>query len=82
MLSEISSDLCIGDIYDMVALFNQMLSSTLSSLVSLGGGLIMCIATSWRLSILAFTTIGPITLVIRIYSKWAKNITRYIRNKD
>lgn len=30
----------------------------------------MCLYISWRLSILAFTTIGPITLVFAIYSKY------------
>lgn len=40
------------------------------------GGLVMCLYTSWRLSILAFTTIGPIVLVYRVYAKWSRQVTK------
>eukprot|EP01127_Copromyxa_protea_P014688 TRINITY_DN4142_c0_g1_i3.p1 TRINITY_DN4142_c0_g1~~TRINITY_DN4142_c0_g1_i3.p1 ORF type:complete len:887 (+),score=187.45 TRINITY_DN4142_c0_g1_i3:40-2700(+) len=56
----------------------SMLNTLLSSLIKLGGGLVMCLLTSWRLSILSFTTIGPITLIVREYSDWARIISKKI----
>eukprot|EP01128_Nolandella_sp_AFSM9_P007822 TRINITY_DN4407_c0_g1_i1.p1 TRINITY_DN4407_c0_g1~~TRINITY_DN4407_c0_g1_i1.p1 ORF type:complete len:948 (-),score=189.43 TRINITY_DN4407_c0_g1_i1:48-2849(-) len=67
-----------SDVYGMVSPVQSLLSTFLSSLLYLGGGLVMCLYTSWRLSVLAFTTIGPIVLVYRVYSKWSRNINRQI----
>eukprot|EP01125_Pyxidicula_operculata_P018213 TRINITY_DN6461_c0_g1_i2.p1 TRINITY_DN6461_c0_g1~~TRINITY_DN6461_c0_g1_i2.p1 ORF type:complete len:857 (+),score=171.12 TRINITY_DN6461_c0_g1_i2:240-2810(+) len=62
----------------MISPVQTMLSTLLAALISLVGGLIMCIYTSWRLSILAFTTIGPIILIVRAYAKWSKRINSQI----
>jgi len=62
----------------MIAPAQSMLSTLLSSFISLFGGLIMCFYTSWRLSILALTTIGPIIMVVRVYAKWSGRINKQI----
>eukprot|EP01126_Amoeba_proteus_P067528 TRINITY_DN9992_c0_g2_i5.p1 TRINITY_DN9992_c0_g2~~TRINITY_DN9992_c0_g2_i5.p1 ORF type:complete len:835 (-),score=170.10 TRINITY_DN9992_c0_g2_i5:103-2607(-) len=62
----------------MVAPVQSLLSSLLSSLIQLVGGLVMCLWTSWRLALLAFTTIGPITLLFQEYSEWAAVISKSI----
>eukprot|EP01123_Difflugia_compressa_P012228 TRINITY_DN5157_c0_g1_i1.p1 TRINITY_DN5157_c0_g1~~TRINITY_DN5157_c0_g1_i1.p1 ORF type:complete len:555 (-),score=88.05 TRINITY_DN5157_c0_g1_i1:15-1595(-) len=62
----------------MIAPAQSMLSTLLSSFISLLGGLVMCLYTSWRLSVLAFTTIGPIIIVVRVYSKWSRRINHQI----
>jgi len=62
----------------MIAPAQTMISTLLSSIISLFGGLLMCIYTSWRLSILAFTTIGPIIIIVRVYSKWSRRINSQI----
>lgn len=67
-----------GDVYAMVQPVQSALATLLSSFVMLAGGLVMCLYTSWRLSILAFTTIGPIVLVYRVYAKWSGQINKEI----
>jgi ABC-type nickel/cobalt efflux system permease component RcnA len=39
-----------------------------SNFLLLTGGLAMCLWTSWRLSMLAFTSIGPIIYITAIYA--------------
>ena len=56
---------------------NLVFSTLLSSIITLCGGLVMCIFTSWRLSLLAFTTVGPIVLVTKVYAKWAQKIAKW-----
>lgn len=43
-----------------------MLGSLFSNIFLLGGGMVMCFVTSWRLSMLAFTTVGPIYHVTQV----------------
>ncbi len=44
------------------------------AVLTLAGGLVMCLRTSWRLSLLAFTILGPLTVVTSAYSKWAAKL--------
>lgn len=67
-----------NDANAMISPISTVMTTFLTSLIMLCGGLFMCFYTSWRLSILAFTTIGPITLLYRIYSKWSKQINKEI----
>jgi len=62
----------------MVSPIRSALAIFLTSSFSLIGGLIMCLNTSWRLSILAFTTIGPIVLLFRMYANWSRQLNREI----
>lgn len=54
------------------------LPTLLANVILLVGGVVMCFATSWRLSMLAFTTVLPIMHVTRSYAKWSSNINRQI----
>eukprot|EP01119_Soliformovum_irregulare_P019240 TRINITY_DN6045_c0_g2_i1.p1 TRINITY_DN6045_c0_g2~~TRINITY_DN6045_c0_g2_i1.p1 ORF type:complete len:919 (+),score=271.48 TRINITY_DN6045_c0_g2_i1:119-2875(+) len=67
-----------SDSNSMLTPINSVLTSFLSALLALMGGLVMCLYTSWRLSVLALTTIGPITLLFRIYSTWSRDVQSQI----
>jgi ATP-binding cassette subfamily B protein len=56
----------------------SMLTTLLNNGILLIGGLVMCFYTSWRLSMLAFTTIGPIVYLTNTYAKWSRGIYRDI----
>merc|ERR1711871_491819 len=64
----------------MVSPLRTLLNSLLGNGFSLIGGLVMCLYTSWKLSILAFTAIGPIIYVTGVYARWSRNINRQIRS--
>ena len=67
-----------GDTRAMIQPLQFTLSSTLSNLILLIGGVVMCFITSWRLSMLAFTTILPIMHVTEVYAKWSGKINKEI----
>lgn len=66
------------DVYAMVAPCQTVLASFLSNFLQLGGGLVLCFITSWRLSILAITTIIPISQLSRHYAVWSGLINKQI----
>jgi ABC-type multidrug transport system fused ATPase/permease subunit len=66
------------DTYAMVSPLNTILNSLVSNVLLLFGGLVMCLYTSWRLSLLAFTSIGPIIYVTSVYAKWSRGINHQI----
>lgn len=55
----------------MLAPVQTYLASVLGYVLSLVGGFIMCVRTSFRLSILAFTILGPLSMVVYTYAAWA-----------
>ena len=55
-----------------------MMSTLLSNTLLLVGGVTMCFVTSWRLSMLAFATVGPVVHVTSVYADWSKNLNRRI----
>lgn len=65
-----------NNVSSMLAPVKSLLVTVVSSTILLIGGLFMILINSWRLSILAFTTVGPIMLILRIYSKWSRNINK------
>jgi ABC-type multidrug transport system fused ATPase/permease subunit len=67
-----------GDVNAMISPVQSALAATVSSGLQLVGGLILCIHTSFRLSMLALTVIGPIVLIFRIYAQWSKGINKQI----
>ncbi|KAH3759497.1 ATP-binding cassette transporter, subfamily B, member 4, group TAP protein PpABCB4 MET type [Pelomyxa schiedti] len=67
-----------GDTLAMVGPAQGILSELLTNVITLVGGLIMCLVTSWKLSLLAFTTIGPILLITKFYAKWSRHVTKEI----
>eukprot|EP01090_Pellita_catalonica_P010235 TRINITY_DN2169_c0_g2_i2.p1 TRINITY_DN2169_c0_g2~~TRINITY_DN2169_c0_g2_i2.p1 ORF type:complete len:607 (-),score=91.41 TRINITY_DN2169_c0_g2_i2:35-1597(-) len=62
----------------VVAPFQTALSTFLSSTISLFGGLVMALYVSWKLSLLAFTTIGPVILLFRMYASFSRVVSRQI----
>ncbi len=54
------------------------LSSALNNMLLLLGGCAMCVATSWRLSVLAFCALYPISVITREYAIWSSIINRDI----
>ena len=66
------------DISAMVNPIYSTLGSLLSNVILLLGGVIMCFVTSWRLSMLAFTTILPMMHVTSVYADWSGGINRRI----
>ena len=58
-----------GDVRAMVSPLQYTFSTFLSNTVLLIGGVVMCFYTSWRLSMLAFTTVLPIMHVTESYAK-------------
>jgi len=67
-----------GDIRAMTNPIFQALPTLLSNLVLLVGSVVMCFVTSWRLSMLAFTTILPVMHVTKSYAEWSGRINRDI----
>ena len=73
LTSRLSSDTAA-----MTSPMQTVLSSTLSNMLLLGGGFVMCLLTSWRLTTLAMTAIYPIIVVTRTYAKWSSQINKRI----
>lgn len=68
-----------NDVQVVVQPVRQLMSSILTNVLRLCGGLFMCFFTSWKLTLLASTMIGPIVYLTRIYAVWSKNINLAIR---
>lgn len=66
------------DVSAMVSPCTTMLGTLFSSTVLLFGGCAMCFATSWRLSMLAFTSVGPIIHITQAYAGWSRRLNREI----
>jgi ABC-type multidrug transport system fused ATPase/permease subunit len=67
-----------NDVSFMISPIQTMMSTLLSNVFLLVGGIALCFYTSWRLSILAFTTIGPIIHVTQVYATWSQWLNRRI----
>ena len=66
------------DSMQMIAPLRNALGTLLSASISLVGGLVMCLATSWKLSMLAFTSIFPVLTVTAVYAEWSSKLNREI----
>jgi len=71
LISRLTNDLDL-----MMAPIQSSLSSLLSNVLILVGGMIMCFIKSYRLSMLAFVTVGPITYLWDQYAQWSKGLAR------
>eukprot|EP00978_Attheya_sp_CCMP212_P011072 scaffold27023_cov49-Attheya_sp.AAC.1 len=71
LISRLTNDLDL-----MMAPIQSSLSSLLSNVLLLIGGMIMCFIKSYRLSMLAFVTVGPITYLWEQYAQWSKGLAR------
>ena len=65
-----------NDLDLMMSPIQTSLSSLLSNFLLLIGGLIMCLIKSYRLSMLAFVTVGPISFLWNQYAVWSKGLAR------
>jgi len=67
-----------NDIGFMVTPIQSMLGTLISNSMLLFGGIVLSFTTSWTLSMLAFTTIGPIIHVAQLYAAWSRQLNRRI----
>jgi ATP-binding cassette subfamily B protein len=65
-----------NDVSSMAEPVNWMLSALLRNCISLIGGFVMCFFISWKLSMLAFTTMAPIMHITAVYSRWSRELNR------
>ncbi|CAK9204177.1 unnamed protein product [Sphagnum jensenii] len=65
-----------NDVASMAEPVNWMLSALLRNFLALGGGFLMCFIISWKLSMLAFTTMAPIMQITAVYSRWSRELNR------
>lgn len=71
LISRLTNDLDM-----MMSPIQSSLSSLLNNILILIGGMVMCFIQSYRLSMLAFVTIGPITYLWNLYAQWSKGLAR------
>ncbi|KAL2630546.1 hypothetical protein R1flu_015232 [Riccia fluitans] len=65
-----------NDVSSMAEPINWMLSSIVRNAVALVGAFILCFSISWKLSMLAFTTMAPIMHITAVYSRWSRELNR------
>ncbi|KAH8067812.1 ATPase [Aureococcus anophagefferens] len=70
--------LCFQDVNQMTQPLTTLVGTLTSAMISLVGGVAMAFYTSWRLSMLAFTTVGPIMHVTQAYAQWSREQNRKI----
>eukprot|EP00922_Rhytidocystis_sp_ex-Travisia-forbesii_P036102 GHVS01053579.1.p1 GENE.GHVS01053579.1~~GHVS01053579.1.p1 ORF type:complete len:879 (+),score=148.29 GHVS01053579.1:45-2639(+) len=68
----------ILDANAMVEPVGVLLNIFLSNVLVVLGGLVLCLYTSWKLTVLAFTSIGPIMYLTGLYSQWSRSLNRDI----
>lgn len=71
LISRLTNDLDL-----MMAPIQSSLSSLLSNVLILFGGMVMCFMKSYRLSMLAFVTVGPISYLWEQYAVWSRGLAR------
>jgi ABC-type multidrug transport system fused ATPase/permease subunit len=71
LISRLTNDLDL-----MMSPIQSSLSSLLSNILILFGGMVMCFYKSYRLSMLAFVTVGPISYLWEQYALWSKGLAR------
>ncbi|CAE8636385.1 unnamed protein product, partial [Polarella glacialis] len=68
-----------NDVAAVVQPVRQIMNTLLVNMLRLVGGLFMCLFTSWKLTILASTMIGPVVYLTGVYAKWSKKLNLSIR---
>jgi ABC-type multidrug transport system fused ATPase/permease subunit len=61
-----------GNVSSMLSPLQSTFQTLLSNLILLAGSLVMCFVISWRLSMLAFTTLAPIIYMTSAYARWSR----------
>jgi len=78
MTGQLSSRMT-NDVTSVVQPVRQLMNTFLSNLILFAGGLVMCLITSWRLTLLASVFIGPLVYITGVYARWSRTITMKIR---
>ncbi|KAL2623801.1 hypothetical protein R1flu_008046 [Riccia fluitans] len=65
-----------NDVSSMAEPINWMLSSIVRNAIALVGAFVLCFSISWKLSMLAFTTMAPIMHITAVYSRWSRELNR------
>jgi ATP-binding cassette subfamily B protein len=68
-----------NDVAAVVQPVRQIMNTLMANVLKLIGGLFMCLFTSWKLTVLASTMIGPVVYLTGVYAKWSKQINLAIR---
>lgn len=68
-----------NDVAAVVQPVRQIMNTLLTNSLRLAGGLFMCFFTSWKLTLLASTMIGPVVYLTGVYAKWSRSINLSIR---
>lgn len=68
--------LLTNDLDLMMSPIQSSLSSLLNNILILIGGMAMCFIHSYRLSMLALVTAGPISYLWGLYAEWSKGLAR------
>ncbi|CAK9095213.1 unnamed protein product [Durusdinium trenchii] len=68
-----------NDVAAVVQPVRQIMNTFLTSILRLVGGLFMCLFTSWKLTVLAATMIGPVVYLTGVYARWSKQVNMSIR---
>ena len=67
------------DLMQMLQPLNWAISQMLQAMLSLSGGLFMCLFVSWKLSMLAFTSIFPVIVITQTYAEWSSRLNLEMR---
>lgn len=78
MIGELTSRMT-NDVTATAEPLGQVLDTVLQQGLLLIGGGIMCWKTSWQLTILAVTLLGPVIYLTGVYARWSKGINLQIR---
>lgn len=65
-----------NDVSAMAEPLNWQLSTLVRNVAALAGGVVLSFYTSWKLSMLAFTTMAPIMHITAVYSRWSRELNR------
>ena len=66
------------DCTNLTAPCNTVMSLAAQNLVVILGGLVMCFWVCWRLAMVSFAVVMPITFLIKRYARWSQTLNREI----
>ncbi|CAK0794267.1 unnamed protein product [Prorocentrum cordatum] len=67
-----------SDVAQLTQPISQFLTMFLSGMVQLTGATVMCIHTSWKLTLLAATMLGPVMYLTTVYATWSQGVNTLI----
>eukprot|EP00929_Paragymnodinium_shiwhaense_P049137 TRINITY_DN24801_c0_g1_i3.p1 TRINITY_DN24801_c0_g1~~TRINITY_DN24801_c0_g1_i3.p1 ORF type:complete len:533 (-),score=85.58 TRINITY_DN24801_c0_g1_i3:1035-2633(-) len=68
-----------NDVMTVVQPVNQILNQLMGAVIRFVGGAFMCLLTSWKLTVLVSTLIGPVIYLTRLYAQWSREVNTKIR---